>query len=243
MDKDTFDRLLAGIRGDEGVAPVVFVSVSRLPSLSVSYKHFGPEYPYHRYVEVTESQADEIEAAFVCTERGRSGRLNRVENEALSLSTWFIDGNPKSAWIPLPKRILDANAIFNIYTDRAAIQAAPPKPTRAERIAAGDLIDVTPAAWAGGFAWPTAVTRRVWEILNKPPKRTQKNPDTRTADLIFVAFLMTQQVKGVFRDGGIVFGAAIPFGRYTYMSFRIHASPDENGNPTLTIMAADESEA
>ncbi len=73
--------------------------------------------------------------------------------------------------------------------------------TVAERLASGELRDVTREAKAAGFRWPLAVTRRLWEEVEMIPgaHRRTETPKARWQHLFLLAAPAAARMQ---RDGG-----------------------------------------
>ena len=72
--------------------------------------------------------------------------------------------------------------------------------TRADRIAAGELQEVSNSAKAGGFRWPLAVTPDLWQAIQTIP-RTLARSETVHARWQHVFLLASTAAAQIIRDG------------------------------------------
>jgi len=114
--------------------------------------------------------------------------------------------------------------------------------TRAQAIEDGFLVDVTEWASAdkgfiGGFICPVAVTRAVYEDLERKPK--MQDVRGRAHDLLFMAS-MAARGAGRRNESVALFRVIMQVGRSKKQLYRIEAGPGDSGELVMTIMKPEE---
>lgn len=113
--------------------------------------------------------------------------------------------------------------------------------TRAQAIADGVLVDVTPTAREAGIRWPVALTRAAWErCVAVPPGVACQDEAGRLWDVLFLMALAA-------RRGG---GSTVHFGVHVrndnrertppLVRLKAVCGPGDGGEPVLTVMMPDE---
>ena len=113
--------------------------------------------------------------------------------------------------------------------------------SRAQALADGVLIDVTPTAAEAGFRWPVALTRAVWERCVRVPEGVACQDEAgRLWDVLWL--LRCAAGRGA--------GAEVRFGVHVrndnrertppLVRLKAVAGPDDDGTPCITVMLPEE---
>jgi hypothetical protein len=110
--------------------------------------------------------------------------------------------------------------------------------TRAQALADGALVDVSPMAAEAGFVWPVAVTQQLWGDIHALPEPLQgiADPAGRLWDVLWMARHAIQSNPG----GGlrleyrvIMPVAEVPYDEQTII---LAAGPGDAGEAVITLM-------
>ena len=114
--------------------------------------------------------------------------------------------------------------------------------TRAQALADGVLIDVTPTACAAGFRCSVAVTKALWDDITDIPPRLAgiADVDGRLWDVLWMAFLHARRNPHASRS---TYELSLPVGaartrRYTV---QMVAGPGDAGELVITLLRPEES--
>lgn len=116
--------------------------------------------------------------------------------------------------------------------------------TRAQAIADGVLVDVTPTAYEAGFKWPVALTHAVWEDCvawsgEDSTKQSYQDQSGRLWDVLFMAYVAIRTRP---QAGSVIHYALhrVPRDGVSTQAQRtelkIVLSGGDDGEPVLTIM-------
>jgi hypothetical protein len=114
--------------------------------------------------------------------------------------------------------------------------------SRTQALEDGVLVDISPLAKEAGFSWPMAVTRATWEVLDPSDELKEEGQSWtgRAWDMLFVL----RMSLGRSRDGREVRFAPLfvrkPGGAPVPVAMRAVSGPDDDGQPCITAMLADE---
>ncbi|MCC6898772.1 MAG: hypothetical protein IT377_07340 [Polyangiaceae bacterium] len=116
---------------------------------------------------------------------------------------------------------------------RAEYNEDPPY-TRAQALADGALIDVSPVSKDAGFKVPVAVTAMVWTLL-EPSERDERLGQTAEGRLRTVLAALRESATD---DGVVVLFdvGLVDFGEPATWRFQAVISEGERGEPVVTIM-------
>lgn len=109
--------------------------------------------------------------------------------------------------------------------------------SRCQAIDDGVLVDVSETAAEAGFRYPVALTSTVWNMVEDIPA-SKKWQDTK-GRLWDVLWMAMNQAK---RSGGTqtMFSLIMHHGRKSWVTFKMHCGPGDEGEPVITIMLPDE---
>lgn len=103
--------------------------------------------------------------------------------------------------------------------------------SRAQALADGVLVDVSPTAQAVGFRWPTSMTSEVAGMLEGP----QDEPGIALRDLLECALTAAViQSVAVARSSQLLFWVEHP--QHRECQLKLVCGPGDSGEPVLTIM-------
>jgi len=111
--------------------------------------------------------------------------------------------------------------------------------TRADALADGELVDVSPMAQEMGIRYPVAVTRAVWEGYVTPPKSAEgQSLEGRLWDILWMFRLAAKRAAG----SEVLFQVALVLKRTKaqLVTFKAVCGPGDDGEPVLTIMLPEE---
>ena len=109
--------------------------------------------------------------------------------------------------------------------------------SRAQALADGVLVDVSPLAREAGFKVPVAVTAAVWADCVAWPAGVAGQDETgRLWDVLYLAGL---KARGHLEEQVVVFGVLrVARGETTpsYVALQLHIGPGDQGEPVATIL-------
>jgi hypothetical protein len=114
--------------------------------------------------------------------------------------------------------------------------------TRAQALADGVLVDVTPTATEAGFRYPVALTAAVWaEFVHVPPRVEGQDEKGRLWDILFMLRFAIRRA----RDGSeLLFSLHVrndnQSGTPPLIRLKAVCGPDDDGQPCLTVMLPSE---
>lgn len=114
--------------------------------------------------------------------------------------------------------------------------------TRAQAIEDGVLVDlraVAPDVCALHYSAPVACTAAVWAIIDKAVKNPRWCNDVPGVvhDMLWMSRVSGARLDGFTKIFRVIIRGA---GRRSTFTFKLAASPDENGVPCLTVMLPEE---
>ncbi|MBY0232268.1 MAG: hypothetical protein K2W96_23560 [Gemmataceae bacterium] len=110
------------------------------------------------------------------------------------------------------------------------------KYTRAEALADGTLVDVTPLAREAGLKWPVAVTRQVFERYVRVPEGVVgQDVAGRTWDIVFMLRWAISRSLG---GDTLLYEVYVRNDEEEPQSVQLKAvaGPDDDGSPCITVM-------
>ena len=120
--------------------------------------------------------------------------------------------------------------------------------TRAQAIADGVLVDVSPTARAAGFRWPVAMTRAAWEdcvAWSKDDSRRQVRQDQsgRLWDVLWMAMNAIRRISGAASQTLYQLYRVPRDEKCTeaqLVTLKVVAGPGDAGEPVITILLPQE---
>jgi hypothetical protein len=114
--------------------------------------------------------------------------------------------------------------------------------SRTDELRDGVLIDVTATAWEAGIRWPVALTAAVWErCVAVPPGVLYQDEAGRLWDVVWMLRLAIGRSAG---------GCVLAFALHVrndnrertppLLRLKTVAGPDDNGEPSITVMVPEE---
>ena len=110
--------------------------------------------------------------------------------------------------------------------------------SRAQALADGVLVDVTPTARELGFVYPVALTAGLWaDIQTLPEERAERDATGRLWDVLWMARVALKENPA---GAELLYKVIMPVGHVTEYTVRIICGPGDHREPVLTLLRENE---
>ena len=133
--------------------------------------------------------------------------------------------------------------------DPSAGRANPPAPrfadcdviyhySRAQALADGVLVDVTPRAREAGFVYPVALTSGLWADIQDIPEQCRgQDTEGRLGDVLWMARSAIKQNPA---GSEMLYQLTLPVGNRTAYTVRMLCGPGDHREPVITLLRENE---